>query len=1607
MTSPGGREVGRVSVRVVPKTDNFRKELKRDLEEETRGLEAEVDVEFDSDGLRQRLKAIVAQASRGVEAKVGVDFDEAEIRRIGNNLNQSLNKSMNRGRSGGGNVLTRSLIGLPVLINQVRKDTVNLFRAFARGYREGGRSVIDLSDALRDTGERARAVRESLDDYNNATSRARDNLQDVRNETEKIIQASDNLPVLWRDANKSMEELARNIREAAERENEIRIAPQLDETAMQKFRNDLRRAIDTARKDVNTRGVFVVGPEGIREITNFENAVRRTVGQVRRIASEINRITQATARLRYAWAGMVSTIRGVPGWIRQIRQVTYEVAGDWDRLHTSINRVNLALDDAARKVLRFGDTVQAGVIRGWIELDRAANGALTRIGNGVDRVQAGFNRLSIEVDRVAATGLNRLGQGIARVQTMINRLNLESENGARRLVSAWHSVREAINSAGARLYDFRANTLDMSARWFDIRRGAVLAGDAIADMGRRLIDVRAHVERTKVAFHTMGDVLRRVDWDAPVRGFIRSGNQGIRWGSIMGNVVQGIGIGFRALGTLGASAMSSIGSGVMAAASAIKSGLGNAFDAVGQSISKMASGATSSWGALVTLTQSLMQLIGAIALLGGVSTLLVVLGAAVTAAWATVSAVVAALPGAILLLAGPIAAIMTGLDGIKAAAKTIAPEFDKIKKSVSDTFEKGLTPVFRELANKVFPTLQTGLNKIATSLVGVADSLVKAVSSGPGLAALKGTFENIATAVTGLAPALTDIVMVMLEMGAQRGVFDALTSGLQTFAAEWRKSITELSAGPNVLQQAFRGLDTLLDSVARAFASLVDNGIRAFATAAPGMTAGLDKLTDFFERFDWATLGKAVGDVFEGLGEALDKVPQGTIDAIAEGFARIGQTFQDPAFQTQFASIINAIPTVIGLLDQLMQAFMRIASFVSGLGQVFDGLAMQFLAMVDIMANGVGAIADPIGYLAGDFKAAFAEADRAMAEGQRRVDQGLTDIGATFTAAGPRISAAASASAMQWTSSLQAAVAMGLNGVTDTARLGGDGVGAAITLAMQKAGTEGVVPLTQLPAAAGAALQPLPGAVENAMVDVPTTVKTVLEQLGPVIEGSFNSLVSHAEVGVGVIAEGIRRRAPLIATAFTDMFNTAGAGIEAGFTSVNASVASAMTTMEMAINSGVLRITTQFTALKTEMTTLGISFTNLGTQMVPLGVQLVTFNTNITAMVPSVSMLNTGLLTLTTSLIAGNVAITALNALMVPLNAAMLLLSTNLITVNTNVTLLITSFTLLNTGLILLGTNLTLLGTQLTLLNVQIPLLSTSLTLLNTAFVTANLTVPLFVTSLVLLTTTVTLLLPAIQLLIVALTNLGIAFTALLLIVTTTMQAMLTIITSTLEQIRMAFETAFMAILLFVADAMAAMVEAITRGMADSAAAVQAGCDEMVSILEATVPKFRAAGENMGQALADGLRSKAGAVRAAAQELADAAASAMEAALAIASPSKVGIRIGQFLGLGFAVGIDDSRSDVRRSGLGLVSEVMNVVEQLQDATVSPDLLQGLVEGVPEAVKAIKRVSTGTWSTEVSAGDFGGLTEAVSDALGGWQVVIDANGLAKLVNKANTRRARRG
>lgn len=109
----GGKEVGRISIKVVPDTDDFRDDLKGDLERFERTLRTKVSVDPDTTGFREE----VADETSGLEAKVDLDVDRAMLSRLRDKVSGSLRKvELPDPKIGGMNAAGVGLAGLVGLL---------------------------------------------------------------------------------------------------------------------------------------------------------------------------------------------------------------------------------------------------------------------------------------------------------------------------------------------------------------------------------------------------------------------------------------------------------------------------------------------------------------------------------------------------------------------------------------------------------------------------------------------------------------------------------------------------------------------------------------------------------------------------------------------------------------------------------------------------------------------------------------------------------------------------------------------------------------------------------------------------------------------------------------------------------------------------------------------------------------------------------------------------------------------------------------------------------------------------------------------------------------------------------------------------------------------------------------------------------------------------------------------------------------------------------------------------------------------------------------------------------------------------------------------------
>lgn len=125
MTSPGGMEVGRISIRVVPDTSKFRADLKRQLKQAIKGIDLRIPVKASVEGLREEIKKAEAEAAKS-KAKMDVEVDGDGAVRETRRIRQFIQKTL-------GSIKTTLSLNLPASIALV-KAQMAIIQKSVKGY---------------------------------------------------------------------------------------------------------------------------------------------------------------------------------------------------------------------------------------------------------------------------------------------------------------------------------------------------------------------------------------------------------------------------------------------------------------------------------------------------------------------------------------------------------------------------------------------------------------------------------------------------------------------------------------------------------------------------------------------------------------------------------------------------------------------------------------------------------------------------------------------------------------------------------------------------------------------------------------------------------------------------------------------------------------------------------------------------------------------------------------------------------------------------------------------------------------------------------------------------------------------------------------------------------------------------------------------------------------------------------------------------------------------------------------------------------------------------------------------------------------------------------
>lgn len=348
----------------------------------------------------------------------------------------------------------------------------------------------------------------------------------------------------------------------------------------------------------------------------------------------------------------------------------------------------------------------------------------------------------------------------------------------------------------------------------------------------------------------------------------------------------------------------------------------------GDSTSWLSKNPDLSWG-------SLFLAIGALAApaVGGVATLLAGLPSLFASAAAGAGAVALGIKG--IEAAADNAGILT--EGKKGKQKPGAT-LEALKSSVSQVFERGLTPQFEKLTT-LMPVLETGFGNIAQGLVNMGSGVTNLLTSAAGMQQLQTFLNNTGNFFTALGPTIASFAQTFLTLATQgSNAFNILLTPLQEFAFRFEQMINRVAAN-GTLTSAFQGLSDVLGSVLDLFTRLFESGLQAMGQLGGPLTNFVKGFADAFIAL-MPALTSFSGMVANVLGAALEALTP-AITAVTPALTTLFDQFGQLASGALLAAapLLTQIAQALG--TTLLTALQQIGPLIPQLVTMFSNLATQ------------------------------------------------------------------------------------------------------------------------------------------------------------------------------------------------------------------------------------------------------------------------------------------------------------------------------------------------------------------------------------------------------------------------------------------------------------------------------------------------------------------------------------------------------------------------------------------------------------------------------------------------------------------------------------------
>lgn len=323
----------------------------------------------------------------------------------------------------------------------------------------------------------------------------------------------------------------------------------------------------------------------------------------------------------------------------------------------------------------------------------------------------------------------------------------------------------------------------------------------------------------------------------------------------------------------------------------------------------------------------------------------------ITGLMGAITTAVLTLPGLLAAVAAPIAAIALGLDGIKAAAARLAPQFEDLKSTMSAVVEEQFGPVFDKLG-ALFPTLKESLPGVSAGVAAVADSLADMLTSPENLERLKNIFSDIEKTIRDSAPGIRDFVDGLLELTK------GLTGRLPDFA-KW------------------------LNETGESFKTWVED----FTKKGP----------DGVSKFDHA---------LDGLGFTLKELGGGIVELAGKALDYFSDPEKIKSFKAELDGLVNTILALMDAINGLATAFSKVPGFSDGeANSWFDFAPFQIQKGKQWIDGLLGSNTEEQG--ASSFSATWDGIKQKASEAANWVKEAWAPIGSFFSGIWSQVSAAA------------------------------------------------------------------------------------------------------------------------------------------------------------------------------------------------------------------------------------------------------------------------------------------------------------------------------------------------------------------------------------------------------------------------------------------------------------------------------------------------------------------------------------------------------------------------------------------------------------------------